>query len=266
MLKSKYWLALGGGGARWIIHIWIYKYLSENNYKINEISGTSMWAIVWSAIALWYTYDEIYNFLWKINFYKLADINLSQSLLTGKKIYDKLYDFFWNKTFSETIIPLKLVATDIYSWKKQIINSGRIIDAIMASISVPGVFRPIDSNWTKLLDWWLASNLPVLALNSKKIIAVSTISELHSRLSTHKKIHWIKIKRPYWTYNYDILRKSISISLVNQENLEIELGLNRGKKITLIRPDISGYDFIDFWKYKKLVKLGYHEAEKILGK
>jgi NTE family protein len=53
-----------------------------------------------------------------------------------------LEKYIGNTTFSETKIPLKIIATDIDTGEKYIFETGKIIDAIRASISIPGVFRP----------------------------------------------------------------------------------------------------------------------------
>jgi NTE family protein len=56
-----------------------------------------------------------------------------------------------NKTFAELDIPLAIVTTDIRTGEKIVISEGPVADAVRASISVPGVFRPY-----KYLDrfWW----------------------------------------------------------------------------------------------------------------
>jgi len=74
--KINFWLALWGGAARWLAHIWVLRYLEENNLVPSEIAGTSMWAIIWSAVAFWKTSGEIENIIKEIKFINLLDFDL----------------------------------------------------------------------------------------------------------------------------------------------------------------------------------------------
>jgi len=86
---KKYSLALWGWAARWLAHIWVFKYLEEKEIEITEISGTSMWAIIWSLISIWMSSKEIISFYDNLNFVKLLDIDLKTGLLKWKKIEKK---------------------------------------------------------------------------------------------------------------------------------------------------------------------------------
>ncbi len=264
--KKKYWLALWWWAARWYIHLWVYKYLLENNYIISEIAGTSMWAIFAWCFALGYEYDKMYRFFSWVTAKKLVDFNLSDAVLEWVKTKDVLYELFWDNTFADCKIPLKIIATNIENGELTVFESWKILDAVLCTIAVPTVYRPQLYREYRYLDWWLRSNLPVLQMNSKHIIAVSCVSELYTKLVPHNKIFTFNLKKPFWKYNYEVLRKSVSISLLSQEILELEVAKYRWKKIKLIRPDISGYDFLDIAKLKKFVEIGYKEAEKVLKK
>ena len=137
-------LALWWGSARWIAHIWVLKYLKEHNIKISEISWTSMWALIWGLIAMWYDYDKIENILKTIDFKKLIDLNLKDAIVSWNKIYDKLFEIYWDITFEELIIPFSVVATNFKTWEKIIFKSWKLIDALRASISLPGIFKPYE--------------------------------------------------------------------------------------------------------------------------
>lgn len=54
------------------------------------------------------------------------------------------------------------------TWEKIIFKSWKLIDALRASISLPGIFKPYEIDHIKYIDWWLKSNLPVLELGIKK--------------------------------------------------------------------------------------------------
>ena len=86
-------LALGGWAARGLAHIWVYKYLEEQNTEITEISGTSMWAIIWAMIAIWMNFKEIEEFAKSFHMLKLADFDLKSGLLKWNKVEAKLKEF-----------------------------------------------------------------------------------------------------------------------------------------------------------------------------
>ena len=117
-MKKKYSLALWGGAARWLSHIWVIKYIEENNIKISEIAWTSMWAIIWAFIALWKTSNEIFEIVKNLNFLKLVDLDLKNGVVSWQKIYKKLEDIFWNELIENTKIPLKIISTNIDTWEK----------------------------------------------------------------------------------------------------------------------------------------------------
>ena len=83
-------MALWWWAAKWFMHIWVYKYLQENNINISEISGTSMWAIIASLIAIWKNYQEITDIAKDISYYKMIDFDLNYWLIKWEKIYKKL--------------------------------------------------------------------------------------------------------------------------------------------------------------------------------
>lgn len=103
-----YWLALWGGASKWIAHIWIIKYIEESNINISEVSWTSMWAIIWACYALWIKSKEMEKFISQINFLKLIDLNLKDSIVSWNKIYNKLFELYWDKLIENTKIPLKI--------------------------------------------------------------------------------------------------------------------------------------------------------------
>ena len=63
--------------------------------------------------------------------------------------------------FSDLRIPLTLVAVDLNSRKEVHLNEGSVADAVRATVSIPGVFAPIERDGQQLVDGGLLNNLPV---------------------------------------------------------------------------------------------------------
>ena len=85
---KKYWLALWWWAARGFAHIWLIKYLEEKNIEINEVSGTSMWAIIASCFAIWMNSSEMEKVV--------SDINYFNSLIT---IFRDIFESSVTKNF-----------------------------------------------------------------------------------------------------------------------------------------------------------------------
>ena len=138
--KTNYGLALWWGSARWFVHIWVIKYLEEKDIKITEISWTSMWAIVWAFLAFWKNSSEMLEIAKELKILKLVDLDFKFWFVKWNKVVKKLRTYFWDTKIEDLKIKLKIVATDLWTWERKVFESWDLVDAISASISVPGVF------------------------------------------------------------------------------------------------------------------------------
>jgi len=264
MTKKEYWLALWWWAARGFTHIWVIKYIEENNIKIKEISWTSMWAIIGSLYALWYSSEKIKNIANNINYFKLVDIDLKKGIIKWKKLLKELETIFWNKQFWDTKIKLKIVATNLESGEKHIFSSGKIIDAIRASISLPWIIEPFKIDNIYFVDWWITENLPISVLKTKNIIASSVLKIEEKELKFEKTIFWIKFKKSLFSNMYLILHKTIIILMNQNENLSIIKAKNDKKIILLLTYKFNDLDYYSFNKIDNFIQLWYSIAKKEL--
>jgi len=110
----------------------------------------------------------------------LMDLALPHSgLISGNKIVEMLNDLaLENKTFDELKIPFAAVATDLESGAEVILNQGKVIDAVRASISIPGIFTPVKYQDYYLVDGGVVDPVPVdvvRKMGADIIIAVSLV-------------------------------------------------------------------------------------------
>ena len=247
-MKKKISLCLWGWWARWFIHIWVHRYLEENGYEIQEISWTSMWAIIWAAIALGMTSDEIYEFIKKeFSYWKLIDFSFWKWMVAGDKLFKKLSEVYGMTKVSATGIPLKIVATDLSDCSMKVFKNELMLDAVRASLSVPILFKPHEIDGKSYVDGMLSENLPLSVLSWDDILAVSTAMSLECKYKTTK----------------DIGTKSFNKSLYNNEAISL---YKCDKNVDLIRPVYDNIDFLDFHKYDKIVKIGYQAAKDYFWK
>ncbi len=262
-VKIQYWLALWWWSALWLSHIWIIKFLEENYIIINEVSGTSMWAIIASFYAVWKSSDDMLEFAKSINFLKLIDFDFRNWLIKWDKIYKKLEEVFWDTKIEDLNIKLKIVATNIETGEKTVFEKWKIIDAIRASISLPGIFKP-QKIWTNTyIDWWIICNLPVEVLDSNNVIAVSVIKDVKSKLKTKRKILGHNFDVWFLNLNYQVLQRAFLLMMKTNEQISIN---TQWKNVTLVKPDLWKMDFLSFDKLDELVQKWYKQANLDLNK
>ena len=252
-------LALGGGGARGLAHIWVIQKLEELSMSPISIAGTSMWAIIWALLALWKTSCEMKDIIAGINFFTLIDPDMSQWLVKWKKIETLLETLFDGKNFSDTKIPLQVIATDINTGERIILSEWKLSKAVRASISLPGVFTPKEIDSRSLVDGGLTNNLPIEVLPEWRVIAISALRDLTRKLKKSRTILGFDIRKSLFWNSYDLLQKTIDIMLSQNESRSL---LSR-KDIVYIRPKFDALDYYEFHKYEAFIRAWYMAAKNI---
>lgn len=261
MKNKEYSLALGWWAARGFIHIWVLKYLEESNIKITEISGTSMWAIIWSLYAVWKTIDEIIQIAWDVNYLKLIDFDLKHGFLKWEKVQKLLDSIFGDIRIEELEIKLHIVATCIETWNREVFTSWRVADAVRASLSLPGIFKPKQIWDFSYIDGWITTNLPIDVLKWKNIIWVSALKKLTWELSTSRKVFWMNINKWFFNLNYQIIHRTILSMMKQNEERSIE---NVKWNFVLISPNFWKLDYYNFKQIEAFADIWYQEIKKTL--
>ncbi|NIA22566.1 MAG: hypothetical protein GWP03_00090 [Proteobacteria bacterium] len=163
--RLKVGLVLGSGGARGLSHIGVLQILKRKNIKLDFITGTSIGAVIGSLYASGMEPEEIEAEALKID-KKQARTLFSPSLtisgLTdGKNIINLLKKYLGDKKFENLKIPFACVATEFYEGKAITLNSGYVLDAVRASLSVPILIKPYVLNDTIFLDGGISNPVPV---------------------------------------------------------------------------------------------------------
>jgi len=164
--KPKLGVALSGGGARGLAHIGVLKTLSNAGIQIDYLSGTSMGGVVAASFAAGLEpskIEEISCFVGTIsNLARLIDPILpKKGILKGEKVTNFFNKQLSNKTFDDLEIPLIVIAVDLNSNKEIHISDGYVAEALRATISIPGIFIPVEKEDMRLVDGGLLNNLPV---------------------------------------------------------------------------------------------------------
>lgn len=163
--NRKVGVALGSGGSKGLAHISVLEFLKTEGIPVNMISGASIGAVIgalFSIGALEDYRDDILRMDWK-ELIRLVDPVLPKTgLVEGKKLRAFLARFIPEKTQIEDLpLPLAVVATDYYTGKPVVFTSGNLLDALRASIAIPGVFTPVKFGDSLLIDGGVSNPLPV---------------------------------------------------------------------------------------------------------
>ena len=162
---KKIGLSLSGGGAYGFAHIGVIQVLEENNIPIDIITGTSMGALVGGAYAAGVSTSKMLEVTEKFRRSSFMDINpfliANSGLLMGNKVIRLLKTIIGNVNIEDCKTKFCAVACDLKTSKKVAISSGDMVEAIRASLSVPGIFAPVRKNGMFLIDGGSADNMPI---------------------------------------------------------------------------------------------------------
>lgn len=187
MAAPRIGLALGSGAARGWSHIGIIEALGEAGIEPDIVCGASIGSLVGAAYVMgklqdlrrWaeaVTWREIVSML---------DVRLSGGgLIDGRAVVAFLAQLGLSGHIEDLAKPFAAVATDLVTGREIWLQRGSLLEAIRASIAIPGIFSParLEDKW--LLDGGLANPVPVSvcrALGADVIIAVNLNGDLVAR-------------------------------------------------------------------------------------
>lgn len=166
--KPSIGIAFSGGGVRGISHLGVLKALNEVGIFPNQVSGSSAGAIVGAMYCQGYSPDEVLKIIIETNYYKLIRPAISwKGLFTMDSLAQLLKTYLPHNDFASLKVPLHVAATDIGKGEVVYFNSGKLVESILASSCVPGMFEPIFYESRYLVDGGVLNNLPVEPLKEK---------------------------------------------------------------------------------------------------
>jgi NTE family protein len=181
-------LVLGSGSSRAWAHIGAIEALEEEGIPIDLICGSSVGSYV-GAIYASGSLASLKDFVIRMDGRKVFsyfDVVFPRSgLLDGTKKVAELFSMHTPVTnFSELNIPVMMLATDLHRGEKVVLRSGSLLDALRATMSVPGLFAPARINGRWLVDGGVVDPVPVgvaRASGADVVIAVDLNSGIVSR-------------------------------------------------------------------------------------
>ncbi len=185
-MRKKLGLALGSGGARGIAHIGFLQSLEEIGVKANYVTGCSMGAIVGACYCAGVSMEKLKEVALSLKLSRIAALNIAplknNGLFRMTKARALMQDVMGDKTFEDLGIPFCCVATDLEAGKIVELTEGNVIDAALASSTLPGVFTPAEIGEHKtLIDGGVLERVPTKELKqmgAEVIVAVDVLGDL----------------------------------------------------------------------------------------
>ena len=177
--------ALGGGAARGLFHIGVLSVLEEYGVVPDIIAGTSMGSIIGALYASGLKTSDLKQIACSIDWrqvMRLTDIVAlpKSGLIPGRRIVALLKSILGETGFSQLKYTYAAVAADLYTGKQVVFTKGSLIEAIRASISIPGIFTPVYHEGRYLVDGGLVNVVPVSVcrdLGADFVIGVNVIPD-----------------------------------------------------------------------------------------
>lgn len=280
-------LVLSGGGARGAAHVGVIQMLDELHIPVDYVAGTSMGAIVGGLYASGMSADELVEFVENVDWSKLLTDRPPRKQRSFRRKSDDIgflveFDLGVNKNglvfpagliqgqnleialkrlalpvisiddFDELPIPFRAVATDIVTGEAVVLNSGDLALAMRASMSAPGLFKPVRLDGKMLVDGGVANNLPVKVvqdMGADILIVVNTgfpllpEEDLGSAFSLTKQMLTILINS----------RAEEQIALMSVDDI-------------LIAPNLGALESQDFSRLQDARQLGLEKAQELAAR
>lgn len=289
MNKRTVSLVLGSGGARGLAHIGIIRWLEENNYKIESISGCSIGSLIGGVYAAGKLddFEQWVRAITKVDIVALLDLSWSKSgLIKGDKIIGTLIDLVGDQLIEELPISYTAVAADINNEKEVWIKSGRLFNAIRASLSLPLFFTPFNHNGIELIDGGVLNPVPIAPTfgdETEMTIAVNLggaaeIKKPENEVSTSPEIFSSelheKIRRYISNFQQSIKKSSgmdwSGYDIANQA-FDAMQGTIARQKLAAYPPDSiieiprNACGTLEFDRASEMITLGYTAAQQCMA-
>lgn len=162
-------LTLSGGGTKCVAHAGVLQFLEEKKIFPLQIAGSSAGSIVAALYGIGKTPKEILAFFKSIHFFHWKHFTfLKAGLIDSEAFKEYFYEIFKDLTLGDLNIPIYIVATDMVKGKSKTFEpETKIIDAILASASFPGLMSPYEVNGNLYSDGGILNHFPTEILKNE---------------------------------------------------------------------------------------------------
>jgi NTE family protein len=280
--RTRVGVAFGGGSARGLAHVGIIRWFEEHRIPIDLVAGTSMGGLVGGAFASGMSSEELQRLLEETNWdemfgstpFRYKNVRRKQdardypsriefgvkrgivppvALNNGQQV-----EFFLARiagayeslqSFDELPTPFRCVAVDLVSARQIVLDKGSLTTAMRATMSLPGVFPPVEADGRVLVDGGALNNVPadvVRAMGADVVIAVSV--------------------------GYVGETRTVNRSLLGLMGATVDVMMQASTREAMkaadmvINPPLQGFGSLDWRRSRELADDGYRAAEAMKEK
>lgn len=267
-------VALGGGGSRGYAHIGVLRRLESEGFRIRAAAGASAGGIAAIAYAAGYTPDEMEAMFSKLDQSRLFARSPDEGPgILGLSRAARLFEeFFSDRTFADLEIPCAVVAVDLKRGREVVLSQGRLVDAVLATIAVPGVFPPRQYGDVQLVDGAVLNPVPVTVARSlvPMLPVVAVVLEIMTEATSGFASIPLpvpvpapiveRLTRTRVAQAFSLFLQSVDVSSRNMA----ELRLRVDKPEVIIRPNVSGIGMLDKVDVHKVAHMGEMATDLVL--
>jgi len=268
-------LALGGGGSKGNAHIGVIRRLEKEGFRVRGVAGTSFGGLIAVLYALGYSPDKIeetFASLDQTQFYGRAPDD-GPSLMGLAGVTRLLEEMIGDITFDDLKLPCVLTAVDLKSGKEVLLSEGRLVDAILATIAIPGIFPVRYINGLELVDGGTLDPVPVaparMLVPRLPVVAVVLTMPVNVPPQTWRlpfERYWIGrvVSRVLTRMRYDSIWDIFSRSLDITSRAVTQYRLEMDRPEVIIRPEVYDIDTLDPVDVHEVAKRGEQAVEAAL--
>ena len=277
-------IALAGGGGRGLAQIGVLKVLDEERVPVEFVAGTSIGALLGGLYALEGNAAAVESRIMELleggdarpppaivrkfralarrdprspdmpaldrlrRYWILGQGLVRPALADGSEIRELLDDLFGDATFADTRVPLAMTAVDLDSGRRMIFASGRLAEAVYASMALPGLLPPAAIDGLRLADGAFAEPVPVdtcRLLGAGRVIAVDVLGPPTESLPLRTSLEVV------------MRADEVARYTLEQENLL--------KADLIVTPEVEAADWADFSRPAERIAVGERAARESLG-
>ncbi|MEZ5082178.1 MAG: patatin-like phospholipase family protein [Bacteroidales bacterium] len=259
----------------------------DRGYQITSIAGTSIGSLIGGV----YISGKLPLFKkWmiakgKLDIIKLMDFAVSNNgFIKGEKVFGQLKRYLMDADIRDLNIPYAAIAVDIQNMQEVVFRSGRLQDAIRASVSIPTVLRPVIHNGLELIDGGVLNPLPLSAINRtpgdilvaidlnadieyKPINKVVKVKKEHSKTYDHA-IAFINEKWSAYFHNEKPKRTGffdlITLSLYAMQIKLTQIAIDKYKPDVLVKVSRDACAMFEFHRAEEMIEYGRIQMRKAL--
>jgi NTE family protein len=270
-------LVLSGGGARGVAHVGVLEWFEEHRIPVDYVAGTSMGGLIGAIYSMGMPPAEMRKFLkerrWdelfssgpsyeKLSFRRKEDkrnfqsglevglrkgvslpLGVSSGHYIGLLVDELALPYYDIKSFDDLPIPYRSVATDFLAAKPVVMKDGSLASAMRATMSIPGVFPPVERDGKVLVDGGLLNNIPtdvIREFHPDVVIAVDVGTKLGDLQTIASLV--------------GILQQSLTVMTIDNDRRNLRLA------DIIIAPELGDLSLLDYSQIDKLADIGYQSA------